>query len=76
MVQPWAEDAAGLLPAADPFDREKPRGLRRQRLAQVTLDQLEPQIGPGHQPGRGNDVAVVEQRQVSFDLNLRKTLGQ
>lgn len=75
MVQAWIEHCTRQR-RRDRVDRQVAGSFPRHRRAHEALQQAQAQVGPGHQPRRGDDVAIVQQRLLGLDPHLGKTLGK
>ena len=76
MAEDRREIAPAFTGAVAVFHHQKTRGRGGDAWAEQAIDQAQSQFRPGHQPRRGDQVTVVDNRRVGLQFDLRVTLGK
>ncbi|MNQ98411.1 hypothetical protein D3C85_1141000 [compost metagenome] len=76
MAQDRRKVAAALTGAVTVLNHQETRGASGNARPQQAVDQPQPQLGPGHQAGGGDQVAIVDDGLMGMEFDLRVTRGE
>src|SRR5260221_7551352 len=76
VVEPGRKVTVVALLAAGRIDEHVARGLDHDRRTEITIDELEPKIGPGEHAAGRDEIAVLHGKAVFIHVNVGETLRQ
>src|SRR3546814_3863313 len=76
MRQAGRKPAVVALLAPWEINQHHPRRLRHCHRTEKALDQLQAQIGPGHQPTCRDDVSAIYDQPIDVEFGLRESVAE
>ncbi|MNN20811.1 hypothetical protein D3C81_1341070 [compost metagenome] len=76
MAEDRRKVTAAFAGAVAVLHHQKPRRAGGDTRPEQAVDQAQTQLGPGHQPGGGNQVTVIDNGRIGLEFDGRVTFGE